>query len=356
VGGFRPVAPRGEPSAEVPSLPVVWRVGSAGLIAAMTGVTLGMVAAVGAVAWVVLWAGADRTAGALVAVGGVATAVLLGRVGVRPRLEATVDGVLVHNPWSAVEIPWGDIRAATPGFDGIVIARRGAPPVVVWAVQKSNLSTWRGLRTRADVVAATLEELALRHRPDGVPVVPVEPPSALLDPQPRDASAHPLPFPWGMTRVEGAIVGELRHSSSPFGSGAVAAVFLLLGLSCFGSLAEELWDNHVLQERGVIVRATVLDVPGQVKVTWPAISPRAAIVGPGHPSAPYVVGQVVDVQSDPQEPTLARLVGVKPDAGERAGVVGAGLGGLLLGTAYAKWSRWLLVTRRARPAPGRHRR
>lgn len=108
----------------------------------------------------------------------------------------------------------------------------------------------------------------------------------------------------------------------------------------------------------MIVQATVLDVPGQVKVTWPAIAPRAVFVQAGHPSGRYLVGQVVDVQSDPQEPTLARLVGVKPDAGERARTAAVGLGGLFLGAAYAKWSRWLLVNAgTARPTrPGRHRR
>lgn len=356
---FGVVAPRteaGPQPGEEPALPVVWRVGRPALLVARVGTGLSLAAIAAVTAWVLWWPDADRTAAALAAAVDLVFVVLLWRMGLHPSLEATAAGLTVRNPLQTVEIPWAEVRETIPGYDGIRITRYGRPSVTVWAVQKANISTWSRARTRADVVAATIDHLARVHgEHDHAHTSTMR--SISNEPEPRDAAALPLPFPWTMSRIEVFVVGELRHSSSPLLSGAVALLFAALALGVLGFLGDDLWNNHVLQQRGIVVHATVLAVPGQVKVTWPAIAPRAVFVDPGHPSGTYAVGDVVEVQSDPREPTLARLVGVKPDAGDRIRSGAVGVVGLFLAGAYAKWSRWLLFAQRhaATTGSGRHR-
>jgi hypothetical protein len=66
----------------------------------------------------------------------------------------------------AVVVPWADVERCVPSSLGLLIERRsGGRPVVAWAVQKSNLFRWLGRRTRADDVAAALEERAAAAQP-----------------------------------------------------------------------------------------------------------------------------------------------------------------------------------------------
>jgi hypothetical protein len=47
-----------------------------------------------------------------------------------------------------------------PGYHGLEITTRQGDVAVAWAVQKSNLARWLKRRTRADDVAAVLEQMA----------------------------------------------------------------------------------------------------------------------------------------------------------------------------------------------------
>jgi hypothetical protein len=83
------------------------------------------------------------------------------RWGTHPLLATSADGVVVRNPVRTVVVPWADVERCVPSSLGLLIERRGdGRTVVAWAVQKSNLFRWLGRRTRADDVAAALEERA----------------------------------------------------------------------------------------------------------------------------------------------------------------------------------------------------
>ena len=78
--------------------------------------------------------------------------------GLRPRIVATPDQLVVRNPVSSRRIPWSDVESADPGYSGIVIRRRSGGTVVAMAAQKSNLASWsRNSSTRADEIARTIE-------------------------------------------------------------------------------------------------------------------------------------------------------------------------------------------------------
>jgi hypothetical protein len=82
------------------------------------------------------------------------------RWGTHPLLGTCEDGVVVRNPVRTVVVPWSDVERCLPSSLGLVVERRSGRAVVAWAVQKSNLSRWLRRRTRADDVAAALEERA----------------------------------------------------------------------------------------------------------------------------------------------------------------------------------------------------
>lgn len=141
----------------------VWRPGRWGRVGAWAvGVAGGLLSVVSLVA-----AATGVGAGALVA------AVVFGlfpvfawRWGTHPLLGASAEGVVVRNPVRTVVVPWADVERCVPSSLGLLIERRGGGrPVVAWAVLKSNLSRWLGRRTRADDVAAALEERAAASHP-----------------------------------------------------------------------------------------------------------------------------------------------------------------------------------------------
>jgi hypothetical protein len=326
-------------------LPAVWRVGQAGLTGCRIGIVLVAAAILAAVAWVILDPDADAVAVALVVVAGLVIAAVLWRAGIHPSVTATQYGLVIRNPLARVVVPWQDVRGASAGYDGVVIFRRAAPPVVIWAVQKSNLATWSGSRTRADAVARRLVELAVEHGAVVESGSDIEA-SVHRSVEPRDAVRRPLRFPWRMTRIEAEVVDFLRHSSSPLASGATAVMFCVIGLVMGGFLVMEQWDAYVLGERGVLVQGTVLDTPGLVKVTWPDIAPDAVFLERGDvPVERYVVGEAVQVVVDPQRPARAQLVGSGTDGATTARSIVFTLGALFLASGYAKWARWLVAAR-----------
>jgi hypothetical protein len=341
------------------TLPIVWRVGRAGLTIAWTSVAASALVILVVTAWVLLWPDADKADGGIVAAPFALTIALLWRAAIHPSAEATEHGLIVHNPLETVTISWNDVVDATAGYDGVTIRRRGGRPTTIWAVQKSNVSTWRRKRTRADEVASTIRQLAAARAAlvDPAPVAATRTPTQRDDVEPIDAFRAPLRFPWRMTRVEAAVVGSLRYSYSPLLSAASATLFGVLGLFNLAVQASDQWNMHLLHERGVVVHATVLDVPGQVKVVWPAIAPTAIFLDAGHhPASAYPVGSNVDVLSDPQHPTRAAIVGVTPDVQSTVAGFALGLGALLLASGYAKWARWLAVAAANQPPShiGRH--
>jgi hypothetical protein len=79
----------------------------------------------------------------------------------RPFVSLTPDTVKVQNPLRRYDLPIGAIMGARASYSGVMIDVRGRRrPVTAWAVQKMNLSTWRGRETRADLVAGNVMEAA----------------------------------------------------------------------------------------------------------------------------------------------------------------------------------------------------
>jgi hypothetical protein len=75
----------------------------------------------------------------------------------RPFVRAEDEGLIVRNPISTRHIHYGDIVLCRPGYSGLeIITRNGR--VTAWAVQKSNLASWLHTRTRADEVAAFIDQ------------------------------------------------------------------------------------------------------------------------------------------------------------------------------------------------------
>lgn len=340
--------------ARAPELPIVWRVSRTGLVAARVLIAASGTAILALMAWVLIDPKAHRLAAGLVATFAAGLVLVVWRSALHPRLVAEETGIVVRNPTSTRRVPWTDVVEVYPGFDGVTVTSTSGPPAIAWAVQKANLSSWRGARTRADVVAATLVELAeargatprsadgeLRETPREV--------------EPIDAARRPLRFPWRLTRPEAAVLGFLRHSSSPLISTASGVLFAGFGLVFLGFCVTQEVDGALLRDRGAITEGTVLAVPGLVEVTWPELTRRSIFLEAPvkNAAASYRVGQEVEVVYDPQKPTRARLVGFAPGSwGYAAGALGA----LALGAAELKWARWLAVARRAAPPtpPGRH--
>lgn len=344
-------ADRGSAGAQ---LPIVWRVSRAGLVASWAGITVAAITVL-ALTTLVLTSNEADLAGVL-AGGGFAIflGLLLWRTGVYPAVIATERTLIIRNPHATVTIRWPDIVEVAAGFDGVTVMSVSALTTAAWAVQKANLSTWRGSRTRADIVAAQIWELAAERGAEGPGTEgPKRLPQRQLDP--IDAVREPLRFPWRMTRPEAAVIGFLRHSSSPWLTLATAVLFGGLGVLNAWFVGVDQWDGYVLASRGVTVEATVVAVPGLIEVTWPTIRPRTIFLDtPAKDAASvYAAGQVVEVVSDPQRPTRARLAGFSP---RPWGSLAVSAGALFLGSGYLKWWRWLLVALRSTPPtpPGRH--
>ncbi|MDP9442232.1 MAG: hypothetical protein M3P34_08670 [Actinomycetota bacterium] len=64
-------------------------------------------------------------------------------------MTITADKLVVRNPRSEVTIPLREVQSCVPGYDGLLIASTGRPPVTAWAVQESNFSKWLKLNSRA---------------------------------------------------------------------------------------------------------------------------------------------------------------------------------------------------------------
>ncbi|HEY0117952.1 MAG TPA: hypothetical protein VGC04_04145 [Cellulomonas sp.] len=336
------------------TLPIVWRVGRAGLAAAWTGVTVCVLAILAVVTWVLVRPDADKGSASIGAALAALIVVMLWRSAIHPSAEATEHSLVVRNPLQTVTICWDDVVDATAGYYGVTVRQRGGRPTTIWAVQKSNIITWRRRRARADEVASTIRNLATaRATAGGAALDPTARLTSRRDVEPEDAFRSPLRFPWRMTRPEASVIGFMRHPYSPRVSAAAAALFAVVGLAVLGFEADDQLSTYLLHERGVVVQATVLAVPGQVKVVWPAIAPHPIFLDAGHqPPSAYPIGSTVDVLSDPQHPTRAGIVGVKPEFGSTVASFAIAFISLSLASGYAKWARWLAVTDADQPPSG----
>jgi hypothetical protein len=114
----------------------------------------------------VLIGAADSTVRLLIPVGlvlaaGIGTAYW--SYSLRPAIRLDDSSVTVINPWRRTSVPLTSVLRVAPGYSGINIEYLiGNRPGVVcaWAVQKANLSTWRGRQTRADRVAEAIKRRA----------------------------------------------------------------------------------------------------------------------------------------------------------------------------------------------------
>lgn len=82
------------------------------------------------------------------------------RYALRARIVLTPDALVVVSTFSEHRFPWTDIRHAEPGYGGIHIHLRDGGTFLAGAVQKGNLWTWTGRRTRADELADLIIERA----------------------------------------------------------------------------------------------------------------------------------------------------------------------------------------------------
>jgi hypothetical protein len=134
---------------------MIWRVGPLGRVVGWASFLIGP-------ALVVVGVSAARDPSAGVPTGAVIAAFGLmfsglGYFGsIRPRIEAMTEQLIVRNPWKIHRLNWNDIHTVVPGYSGIIISMNNGNKVTAWAVQKSNLATWRSKLTRADAVVAQL--------------------------------------------------------------------------------------------------------------------------------------------------------------------------------------------------------
>jgi hypothetical protein len=77
----------------------------------------------------------------------------------RPYVAVGSEGIEVQNPVRRHQISWSNVIGVTPGYSGLSFQTKDGKTVTAWAVQKSNLATWRGKETRADRVAAEIRLL-----------------------------------------------------------------------------------------------------------------------------------------------------------------------------------------------------
>lgn len=74
--------------------------------------------------------------------------------GWRPYVRLTPAELIIHNPLRRHTIALGAVMGADAGYSGLSLEVRGRTrPLSAWAVQKMDLSVWRGRGTRADAVA-----------------------------------------------------------------------------------------------------------------------------------------------------------------------------------------------------------
>jgi hypothetical protein len=128
-----------------------WRVSLAGRIFGFVLIAFGL--------WVIVRAGMaaardgmDLALAYALVFGGAAVLLSL-LLAVRPAVTLSETDVEVRNPLRTRRVPLAEVADAKTGYGGLRIEIRDGRAVTAWAVQKSNLASWTGRRTRADDVA-----------------------------------------------------------------------------------------------------------------------------------------------------------------------------------------------------------
>jgi hypothetical protein len=296
------------------------------------------------VGWLLLAPSGDPLLGLVAASAGVAVSVVVWRTALHPHVSAAEDALVVSNPLGTLPIAWTDVVTVVPGYSGLVVSRRSGPPVTIWAVQKSNLYEWLGRPGRADGIAEQIQQLAiargggLSHGQSGSEV-------AVAEQEPSDAVRQPLPGLWRMSRLEAVLVGFFRYSSSPPGALLSALVWAAIAVTGLTLVAIDQWDTYRLSTHGVVAEAHVVDVPGLVEVTWPALQPQTVFLEAGDSfSESARAGDRVEVVYDPEQPTRARLLGVDRGLEVTYVPIALALIGVPMTSGSVKWWRWLTAT------------
>ena len=73
-----------------------------------------------------------------------------------PYIGLAHDALVVQGAFVQRSARYADIRDARPGMYGLRIETTGEGSMRAWAVQKSQLSEWRGRDTLADIIAAEI--------------------------------------------------------------------------------------------------------------------------------------------------------------------------------------------------------
>lgn len=109
--------------------------------------------------WMLTLNGEDRVLATSLALIFLAKSVVVYRAYVVARVEATPAGVRVVNPFATYELAWSEV-AELSSVRHLVVHRTDGSHVTAWAVQAANAARMAGRRSRADVVADRLRELA----------------------------------------------------------------------------------------------------------------------------------------------------------------------------------------------------
>lgn len=139
--------------ATIPAMSRMWRVSALGRVGVLALIPLPM-----AVAWL-LW---DSVPVSLFA--GLGALAAWWRFSLYPAVILTETELIVRNPYGQRRVALPDVVDAAPGYGGLTVTTSTGEHVVAWAVQKSNLATWTGRRTRADEVAEAIVAVGRRHR------------------------------------------------------------------------------------------------------------------------------------------------------------------------------------------------
>jgi len=131
----------------------------------------------------------------LISVGPFAAIVILQVL--RPRIEASPEGLMIRNPLRSYVVRWDEIRGVVPGYWGLQIELSDGTVRTAFAAQKSNWSSWRHWSTRANEIAAEILRRAGLAQGGEVKAVerpPYEPTALIEDPGWRPALLALVPI------------------------------------------------------------------------------------------------------------------------------------------------------------------
>jgi len=187
----------------------------------------------------------------------------------RPRIEASPEGLMIRNPLRSYVVRWEEIRGVVPGYWGLQVELSDGTVRAAFAAQKSNWSSWRHRFTRANEIAAEILRRAALAQGGDVKAVeppPCEPTALIEDPGWRPALLAIVP-------IFGARAAVQRARNHPARGLVIARQLFLsfavtIGLSAFALVKIDLGS-----EDGSLSVSTVLAIVA-------VIAAIAFLVGP----------------------------------------------------------------------------